>query len=411
MAVMRVVSIEQLQRILGSLPDNPRVVASGNFATPHVLLGALDAVVPEYRLHMLNAQKGLPDREGVTYETAFVGPGMRHHERLVYIPCRLSLVPVLFRDHYRPDVVLLHTSSRRHDTVSLGTEVNILPAAIESVRERGGLVVVQSNPQMPYTYGDAQIYEHEIDYLVEVDEPLPTHSAGPLDDVSRQIGELIAARVQDHSTLQLGIGAVPDAVLASLTQQKGLRVWTEMFSDGVLELYRRDALDREVPITASFIFGSSELYEWIHLNKWIRMLRTERTNDPGQIARQAKMTSVNAALQVDLFDQANASRVKGRIYSGFGGSTDFIVGALHSRGGQSFIALPSWHRKADVSTIVPRIQEPVTSFEHSAVATENGIASVFGRSQRERVTNIIERAAHPDAREGLRAAAAEMGLL
>jgi acyl-CoA hydrolase len=141
------------------------------------------------------------------------------------------------------------------------------------------------------------------------------------------------------------------------------------------------------------------------------MLRTERTNDPAQIARQAKMTSVNAALQVDLFDQANASRVKGRIYSGFGGSTDFIVGALHSRGGQSFIALPSWHRKADVSTIVPRIQEPVTSFEHSAVATENGIASVFGRSQRERVTNIIERAAHPDAREGLRAAAAEMGML
>jgi acyl-CoA hydrolase len=411
MARMRVVSIEQLKRVLASLPENPRVVASGNFATPHVLLRAIDDVVPEYRLHMLNAQKGLPDREGVTYETAFVGPGMRRHPRLVYIPCRLSLVPVLFRDHYRPDVVLLHTSTRRHDTVSLGTEVNILPAAIESVHERGGLVIVQANPQMPYTYGDSQIYEHEIDYLVEVDEPLPTHAPAALDDVSRQIGELIAARVQDHSTLQLGIGAVPDAVLASLTQQKGLRVWTEMFSDGVLELFKRDALDREIPLTASFIFGSAELYEWIHLNKWIRMLRTERTNDPAQIARQAKMTSVNAALQVDLFDQANASRVKGRIYSGFGGSTDFIVGALHSRGGQSFIALPSWHRKANVSTIVPRIQEPVTSFEHSAVATENGIASVFGRSQSERVINIIERAAHPDARAELREAAASMGLL
>lgn len=408
---MRVVTLEQLKTVLASLPENPRVVASGNFATPHVLLGVLDAVVPEYRLHMLNAQKGLPDREGVTYETAFVGPGMRNSPRLVYIPCRLSLVPVLFRDHYRPDVVLLHTSTRRHDTVSLGTEVNILPAAIESARERGALVIVQANPKMPYTYGDAQIYEHEIDYLVEVDEPLPTHTAGATDDVSRQIGELIAARVQDNSTLQLGIGSVPDAVLASLTQQKGLRIWTEMFSDGVLELNRRDALDREVPLTASFIFGSQDLYDWIHLNKWIRMLRTERTNDPGQIARQAKMTSVNAALQVDLFDQANASRVKGRIYSGFGGSTDFIVGALHSRGGQSFIALPSWHKKADASTIVPRIQEPVTSFEHSAVATENGIASVFGRSQAERVTNIIERAAHPNARDELREAAASMGML
>jgi len=408
---MRVVSVEQLQWVFASLPENPRVVASGNFATPQVLLNTLDSVVPEYRLHMLNAQKPLPDREGVTYETAFVGPGMRHHERLVYIPCRLSLVPVLFRDHYRPDVVLLHTSAQRHDTVSLGTEVNILPAAIESVRERGGLVIAQSNPNMPYTYGDAQIYENEIDYLVEVDEPLPTHTAGEPDDASRQIGELIAARVSDRSTLQMGIGAVPDAVLSALTQRKGLRIWTEMFSDGVLELFKRDALDRDVPVTASFIFGSQELYEWIHLNKWIRMLRTERTNDPGQIARQASMTSVNAALQVDLCDQANASRVKGRIYSGFGGSTDFIVGALHARGGQSFIALPSWHRKANVSTIVPRITEPVTSFEHSAVATENGIAMVFGRSQNERVTNIIESAAHPDAREGLREAAVQMGLM
>ena len=198
---MRVVSVEQLKRVLASLPENPRVVASGNFATPTVLLGALDEVVPEYRLNMLNAQKPLPDREGVTYETAFVGPGMRHSPRLVYIPCRLSLVPVLFRDHYRPDIVLMHTSTRRHDTVSLGTEVNILPAAIESVRERGGLVVAQANPQMPYPYGDAQICETEIAYLVEVDEPLPTHAPGALDDVSRQIGELIAARVEDHSTL------------------------------------------------------------------------------------------------------------------------------------------------------------------------------------------------------------------
>jgi acyl-CoA hydrolase len=408
---MRVVTIEQLTKVLASLPENPRVVASGNFATPTVLLDALDGAVPEYRLHMLNAQGKIPDRPGITYETAFVGPAMRGHERLEYIPCRLSLVPVLFRDHYRPDVVLLHTSSRRFDTVSLGTEVNILPAAIETVRERGGLVIAQANPQMPYTYGDAQIYDYEIDYLVEVDEPLPTHTSGGLDDVSREIGSLIAASVEDNSTLQLGIGSVPDAVLASLTKRKGMRIWTEMFSDGVLELNRQGALDKDVPITASFIFGSPELYEWINLNKWIRMLRTEHTNDPAQIARQARMTSVNAALQVDLFDQANASRMKGRIYSGFGGSTDFIVGALHARGGQSFIALPSWHKKANVSTIVPRLQEPVTSFEHSAVATENGIARVFGRSQSERVRNIIDQAAHPEAREELREAAVSMGLL
>lgn len=122
------------------------------------------------------------------------------------------------------------------------------------------------------------------------------------------------------------------------------------------------------------------------------------------------MTSVNAALQVDLFDQANASRIKGRIFSGFGGSTDFIVGALHSRGGQSFIALASWHPKAQVSTIVPLIDEPVTSFQHSAVVTENGVAEVFGRSQTEQARNIIEQAAHPQVREELWEEAAALGL-
>ena len=408
---MRVVTVEKLASVLNSLPSNPRVVASGNFATPTVILDALDAVVPEYRLHMLNAQGPLPDREGVVYETTFVGPAMRRHPRLQYIPCRLSLVPILYRDHYVPDVVLLHTSARRHDTVSLGTEVNVLPAAIEAVRARGGLVIAQANPQMPYTYGDAQIYEHEIDFLVEVDEPLPTHTAGALDDVSLRIGELIAARVQDASTLQLGIGAVPDAVLAALTQRRDMRIWSEMFSDGVLELDRRGALDSDVPVTASFIFGSRDLYDWVDLNKRIRMLRTEKTNAPGEIARQARMTSVNAAMQVDLFDQANASRVKGCIYSGIGGSTDFIVGSLHSRGGQSFMALASWHRKADVSTIVPIITEPVTSFQHSFVATENGLAQCFGRSQNEQARNIIEHAAHPSVRDELRDAAGQMGLM
>lgn len=408
---MRVVTIEQLKSVLGGLPDNPRVVASGNFATPKVILGALDEALPSYRLHMLNAQGDIPDREGVTYETTFVGPAMRNHPRLKYIPCRLSLVPVLYRDHYAPDVVLLHTSARRHDTVSLGTEVNVLPAAIEAARECGGLVIAQANPNMPYTYGDAQIYEHEIDFLVEVDEALPAHTAGALDDTSRQIGELIAARVQDASTLQLGIGAVPDAVLASLTQRKGMRIWTEMFSDGVLELNKRGALDPDVPITASFLFGSQELYDWVHMNRRIRMLRTEKTNAPGEIARQARMTSVNAAMQVDLFDQANASRVNGQIYSGFGGSTDFIVGSLHSRGGQSFMALASWHKKADVSTIVSRICEPVTSFQHSWVATENGLAQCFGRSQNEQARNIIEHAAHPSVRDELRDAAGQMGLM
>jgi acyl-CoA hydrolase len=408
---MKVINVEQLGQILSSLPHNPRVVASGNFAAPSVLLQALDANVAEFKLHMLNAHPGIPDRDGVTYETAFVGPGMRHSNRLNYIPSRLSLVPVLFRDHYVPDVVLIHTSARRHDTVSLGTEVNILPAAIEAAREHGGLVIAQANQQMPYTYGDAQLYEHEIDYLVEVDEPLATKPQVAFTDETRAIGDLIAAKITDGSTLQLGIGAVPDSVLNTLVSRKRLRIWTEMFSDGVLELHKRGALDEEIPITASFVFGSRELYEWLHLNRGVRMLRTEKTNDPGQIARQARMTSINAALQVDLFDQANASNVRGKFYSGFGGSTDFIVGALHARGGASFMALPSWHPKAKVSTIVPRLTENVTSFQHSFVVTENGVADCFGHSAKDQALNLISKAAHPSVRAELTEVAGQMGLL
>ncbi len=407
---MRVVTVEKLRSIVSRIAANPRIVASGNFAAPKILLQAVDSVFPAYRLNMLNAQPGIPDREGVTYETAFVGPGMREHERLVYIPARLSLVPKLFRDHYKPDVVLLHTSSQRFDTVSLGIEVNILPAAIEAVRERGGLVIAQANTQMPYTYGDAQVYTEDIDFLVEVDEPLDEHIQGAPSPVSQAIGEAIAARVGDGSTMQLGIGEVPNAVLSSLADRKGLRIWTEMFSDGVLDLHKGGALDQDRPLTASFLFGSRELYDWVHLNTRIRMMRTEFTNNPGRIEKQALMTSVNSALQVDLLDQANASRIKGRIYSGFGGQTDFIVGALHSRGGQSFIGLPSWHAKANVSTIVPLLEEPLTSFQHSAVATENGIADIFGRSQAVQARNIINYAAHESVKDDLTKAAVDMRL-
>jgi acyl-CoA hydrolase len=336
---------------------------------------------------------------------------MRHSKNLDYIPTRLSLLPIVIRDHYRPDVVLLHTSLPRFDTVSLGTEVNILPAAIETARMHGGIVIAQANKNMPYTYGDAQIYENDIDFLVEVDEPLTTHIQGSSTEIATSIGERIAHVIEDGSTLQVGIGAVPDVILSLLLKRNRLRIWTEMFSDGVLNLWKAGALDDEVPITASFVFGSQELYDWLNLNRKVRMLRTEKTNDPSQIARQAKMTSVNAGLQVDLFDQANASRVRGKIYSGFGGSTDFIVGALHSRGGRSFMALPSWHKKTNSSTIVPLITEAVTSFQHSYVVTENGMAACFGHSESEQARNLIEKAAHPDARAHLWEKAFEFGLV
>jgi acyl-CoA hydrolase len=405
------VSTGELATILGSLPSGVRVVASGNFATPKALLKLADENLAEFRLFMLGAQVGIPDREGVIFESPFLGPGMRLSSRLNYIPCRLSLVPVLLNNHYQPNVVLLHASAVRDGKVSLGVEVNILPAAIEAAKKNGGLVIVQSNPLMPYTFGDGEITVDDIDYLIEVDEELTEAPNIPLNDTSLEIGSQIASRVANGSTLQLGIGAIPNAVIAAMQNHQGLQIWTEMFSDGVLGLVRNGAIADESTLTASFLFGSNDLYEWVNLNERVHMRRTEITNDPGVISMQMQMTSINAALQVDLYDQANASFVNGQPYSGFGGSTDFIVGALHALGGASFMALPSWHGKSKSSNIVHRLSEAATSFQHSFVVTEQGVAECFGRSAIEQAINLIEKAAHPDAREYLRDAAGAAGLL
>lgn len=413
---MRIVSPLQLLSLLEAVAyPEPRIVASGNHATPWQLLEAADKALPGYRLFLLNAQPGIPVRDGVRHESPFVGPGMRGLPTLDYLPARLSLVPQLLATTHQPDIVLLHTSAPRDGKLSLGIEVNILPAALESTVAAGGVVVAQINAHMPYTYGDAEIPEELVDFAVEYDTPLlsqpprrrdgsaPAHGAAG-------IGDRVAAMIADGATLQTGIGAVPDAVLAALSDRRDLRVWSEMVSDGVMELSTRRALDRRRPITASFLFGSPELYAWAHCNPALRMMRTETVNDPARIAAQPSMTSINSALQVDLYAQANASYAHERIYSGFGGQTDFVVGALHSPGGQAIIALPSWHAKSDTSTIVPRITTPVTSFQHTAVVTDQGRADLLGHSQRVQAAHLIEHAARPEAREQLRDAAARLGL-
>ena len=400
-----------LSTALRRLPADPRVVVSGNHATPWHTLGLLDAALDSYRLWALNGQPGLPARDGVVLETSFVGPGMRRSPRLSYVPSRLSLVPLLLGTAQVPDVVLLHTTRPRGGKVSLGIEVNVLPAAVDAVRRRGGLVIAQVNDRLPWTFGDAELDLDLVDVLVEADEPVPVPVHVPIDTDAARIGALVAERVPDGATLQAGIGAVPDATMHGLVGRRGLRVWTEMFSDSVLALEKAGALDPAVPITASFLFGSEELIEWVDGNERIRMVRTEVANDPALIAQNPAMVSVNTALQVDLFGQANASRIGARIHSGFGGQTDFIVGALHSPGGQAFIALRSWHPRADVSTIVPMVEEPVTSFQMSAVVTEQGVAEMFGRDQTAQAVGLIDHAAHPDVRDELREEAVALGLL
>jgi acyl-CoA hydrolase len=411
---VRTVTLDRMAAAVAATAARPRVVVSGNFATPWEAVHALDLLVPEWTLHMLNAQAGVPSRPGIELETCFVGPGMRGQPTLSYVPSRLSLVPVLLRGPLVPNAVVVHVAPARAGTFSLGTEVNILPAAISSARRRGGLVVAIVNPRMPYTGGDALLRTQDVDLVVDVEAPLPSppaaHPGAGVDQETAVIGERVSARVPDGATLQVGIGAVPDAVLGGLPHHRGLHVWSEMISDGVLALERAGALDPRQPIATSFLYGSPELYRWADCNARLTMLATETANDPGRIASSPLMVSVNTALEVDLHAQANAAHVRGRVHSGFGGQSDFVAGALHSHGGQAIIAMRSWHPKAQCSTIVPLLMDPVTSFQHTAVVTENGTAELVGRTAQEQALALVEEAAHPAAREALRAAAAEQGL-
>jgi acyl-CoA hydrolase len=399
-----------IDRLAAINRPSPLVVISGNFATPWKLVRLADQALPACRVFVLNPQPGWPCREGFILETPFVGPGARKDPHLEYLPMRLSLVPRLFDSLWPPDAVLIHTSPPRGGKVSLGIEVNILPAAIERVRRSGGLVVAQMNRYMPFTGGDALIDEDDIDLALEVDGPLPSPTASPADDASTAIGEQVARYAVDGGTLQLGIGQVPDTAAHHLRNRRSLRVWSEMVSDGVLRLEQDGALDRQRPICASFLFGSPELYTWAEDNPRLVMRRTEVVNDPGRIAGHPALLSINTAFQVDLFAQANASYVHGTIYSGFGGQPDFVEGALHSKGGQAVVCLRSWHDKTDTSTVVPILTVPACSFQHSVVVSEHGSAELFGRSQHAQAQALIESVADPRARAGLWSAADRLGL-
>jgi acyl-CoA hydrolase len=390
----------------------PRVVMSGNAATPTTMVEALTAALERCRVFQLNARYHFADHPGFICETPFVGPGMRRDPMLDYLPMRLSLVPRLFDSVRPPDAVLLHTSLPRDGKVSLGIEVNVLPAAVDRGRAHGCIVLAQMNRAMPYTFGDGEIPLESIDGAVEVDEPLfcPAPEASGRPEEAQVIGERVARFATDGTTLQLGIGLIPTVAARMMAARRGLRVWSEMISDSVMELDQAGALDPDCLVHTSFLIGSPELYAWADTNERLRMLRTETVNDPARISAHPCMLSVNAAMQVDLFAQANASFVDARIYSGFGGQPDFVSGALHSPGGHAIVALHSWHPKTDSSTVVPVLTNPVTSFQHSAIVSEHGCAELFGRSQHAQAELIIEQVADPRARAELAEAAQRLGL-
>ncbi len=328
-----------------------------------------------------------------------------------YIPVFLSEVPALFRRRILPlDVALIQVSPPdRHGFCSLGVSVDASHAAVEAAAH----VVAQVNPHMPRTHGDGLLHVDRIDCAVAVEDPLPEIPPAPLTDVERAIGRHCAGLVEDGATLQMGIGAIPDAVLAALGGHRDLGVHTEMFSDGIIELVEKGVINgrwkRKHPgkVVGSFLLGTRRLYDFVDDNPQVALLDAAYVNDTRVIRQNPKVTALNSAIEVDLTGQVCADSIGTRLYSGVGGQMDFIRGASLSEGGKPIIALPSATRRGE-TRIVPYLKEGagvVTTRAHvHYVVTEHGVANLYGKNLRQRARALID-IAHPDHREALEEAA------
>lgn len=344
----------------------------------------------------------------------FVGSNTRRairEGRGDYIPVFLSEIPNLFRSGTLPlDVAMIQVSPPdRHGFCSLGSSVDVTPAALSSAKH----IIAQINPRMPRTHGDGLIHRSRIDIAIEVDEPLPTHEPGTPSPEEKAIGENVAALIDDGATLQMGIGAIPNAVLAALGNHKNLGIHTEMFSDGVIPLVESGVINnlnkRIHPgkIVGGFVMGTQAIYDFIDDNPQVAMLDIGYVNDTAVIRRNPKVTAINSAIELDITGQVCADSIGTYQFSGVGGQMDFIRGASLSQGGKPVIALPSATAKG-VSRIVPFLKEGagvVTTRAHMHyVVTEHGVANLYGKNMRQRAKALIE-IAHPDHRETLERAA------
>jgi len=328
------------------------------------------------------------------------------------MPVFLSEIPQLITSgRVHIDVALIQVSPPdRLGFVSLGVSVDVVRAAVDTAE----LILAEVNPNMPRTLGDSYLHVDRIAQLVPVDVPLPERAREPLDDVSREIGRNVASLIPDGATLQMGIGKIPDATLAALTDRRDLGIHTEMLSDGVMELAEAGIVNGRrktvLPgkIVTSFVMGTHRLYEWVHDNPQIEMRASGFTNDPFLISRHERMVAINSALAVDLTGQVAADTVRGRFFSGIGGQVDFIRGAARSLGGKPIIALPATARQGTVSRIQAVFEEGtgvVTSRgDIHYVVTEYGVADLWGKNIRQRA-EALTGIAHPDFRAGLLAAA------
>jgi len=346
----------------------------------------------------------------------FVGGNMRtavNEGRADYIPIFLSEIPALLRSGRLPiDVALVHVSTPdKHGYCSLGLSVDATLAATQCAK----VVIAQINPKMPRTHGDGNIHITRFARTIEVDDDLPVQAAAAPTPTELEIGKRVAELIEDGSTLQMGIGAIPNAVLAALTYHKGLGVHTEMFSDGVVDLVEKGVVTNEHKtvhrgrIVSGFVSGSKRLYDFVDDNPNVMLLDIGFVNDTHVIRQLPKMCAINSAVEVDLTGQVCADSIGTRTVSGVGGQMDFVRGASLSVGGKPIFAFTSTTAKGQ-SRIVPILNAGagvVTTRAHvHYVATEYGIADLFGKNLRQRATALIE-IAHPDHREALARAALE----
>jgi len=396
-----------------------RVYIHPGAAEPETLVHALIERAPRLAnveiIHLLtlgDAGYVRPGMEGRFRHTAmFVGANVReavNTGRADYMPISLSEVPRLFTSGLLPlDACLIQVSPPdEHGYCSFGVGVDCTMAAADVART----VIAQVNSEMPRTLGDSFIHVSKLNRIVEVSRPLLELPRRPANEMHRRIARHVAGLIEDGSTLQMGIGGVPDAVLACLGDRRDLGIHTEMFSDGVMELVEAGVVnnDRKTlhrgKIVSAFLMGSRRLYEFVHNNPIIELHPTEYTNDPFIIAANDRMVAINSALQVDLTGQVCADSMGTDIYSGVGGQVDFIRGAARSKGGRPIIALPSTARTGTVSRIVP-VLDPgsgvvTTRADVHYVVTEHGVASLHGRTLRQRAEALIA-IAHPGFREEL----------
>lgn len=407
---------------VGLVKSGQRVFFQGAAMTPTTMIDALCERYQELenveilQMHTEGNAKYTqqPYENAFKINSCFVGGNVRkavNASKGDYIPIFLSEIHQLFRKNILPlDVAFIQVSPPdKHGYCSLGTSIDVTIAAIETAK----MVVAQINPQVPRSHGDGIIHISKIHAAIHVDEPIYSHDSVMPTEVEAKIGKNIAELVEDGATLQMGIGAIPNAVLNNLTNHKGLGIHTEMFSDGVLPLVEKGIITGENKrvkpgkIVTCFAMGSQKLYDFIDDNPFVHFKEANYTNDTALIRLNPKTTAINSAIEIDITGQVCADTIGQFQFSGVGGQMDFIRGAALSEGGKAIIAMPSVTKKG-VSKIVPFLNTgagvTTTRAHVHYVATEYGVVDLFGKNMKQRAQALAS-IAHPDHREMLEKAA------